>query len=521
MTGSNKFKPLDFLKKDKSDILVIGIVGAVGSGTSWVSNIIKNYFEEKNKKAFIIKVSSLIEKNVKDSDLGSKKKESDPFEESNPFKRVKMFQEFGDILRKDYDNSFLAAAFVKEIYEKHQDVFNDSVFIIDSLKNPAEVDFLRIVYGESFWLLGNVCEPEVRKSRLKDKFGIQENENSKELDDFILRDEDDRKFKNGQHVSSTFEKSDYFINTTEKLSSFDAPSDEMHEWSPYKEIIRFIELITFENPMLRPTDNEHGMYSAYAAKLGSACLSRQVGATLMNSKGEILSTGCNEVPRAGGGLYGQSNKTDDTPKKINEGRCYLINKSCKNTEEKNKIVEELDKIIKTNLPESIGDDERCELSQQIKGEIQKSKIGDLIEFSRSVHAEMDALISAARKGESTDNCRLFVTTFPCHNCARHIVAAGIKEVQFIEPYLKSKALELHCDSITQNEDEHLNDGKVLFKPYEGAAPRLYKRSFTKDYEVKDPITGKFKARNIKVDRDARPNIETISRIQREISEKLI
>ena len=37
-------------------------------------------------------------------------------------------------------------------------------------------------------------------------------------------------------------------------------------------------------------------------------------------------------------------------------------------------------------------------------------------------------MSAGRKGASTLGTRLFVTTFPCHYCARHIVSAGVDEV---------------------------------------------------------------------------------------------
>lgn len=519
MGTHEKFKPLDFMRRNKSNILIIGVVGAVGSGTSWVSKIIESYFDEKDKKdkkCYVIKASNLIEEYLT-------KEEKDGLQSiKSPLEKVKKLQELGDNLRKKYDSSFLSAAFIKKINDSYGEKSNDLIFIIDSLKNPAEVDLLRIVYGESFWLIGNVCSPDIRKQRLKAKFKLNKEKQSKEeekkLDEFIARDEDDRESKHGQHVSSTFEKSDYFVNTTEELSS----PNNRHNWSPYNEISRFIKLVTSEDPMLRPTDNEHGMYSAYAAKLGSACLSRQVGATLMNSKGEVLSTGCNEVPRAGGGLYGQSNKENDNIDNINRGRCYLYNKSCKNTEEKNKIVKEIIDIIFRNLDNSLHI-ETSNLKENIKKDMKKSKVGDLIEFSRSVHAEMDALISAARKGISTDNCRLFVTTYPCHNCARHIVAAGIKEVQFIEPYLKSKAMELHCDSITQDECKSIakkEGGMVLFKPYEGAAPRLYKKAFLKDREVKDASLGRFTPKNDDINKDAIPERGTISRIQEDISNRL-
>src|SRR3974377_740241 len=58
-----------------------------------------------------------------------------------------------------------------------------------------------------------------------------------------------------------------------------------------------------------------------------------------------------------------------------------------------------------------------------------SEFLNLIEFSRAVHAEMEAIISVARTGKAgLMGGTIFSTTFPCHNCARHIVAAGIKRV---------------------------------------------------------------------------------------------
>jgi len=37
--------------------------------------------------------------------------------------------------------------------------------------------------------------------------------------------------------------------------------------------------------------------------------------------------------------------------------------------------------------------------------------------------------------------------FPCHYCEGQIVSGGVDEVQFIEPYPKSLAIDLHDDSI--------------------------------------------------------------------------
>jgi cytidine deaminase len=89
---------------------------------------------------------------------------------------------------------------------------------------------------------------------------------------------------------------------------------------------------------------------------------------------------------------------------------------------------------------------------------------------------MAALIEAARRGVSVLNCTMFVTTFPCHLCARHIVAAGIDRVLYIEPYAKSLAAELYPDSIAVETIEG-NATQVVFEPFVGIAPRQYMHLF--------------------------------------------
>jgi len=72
---------------------------------------------------------------------------------------------------------------------------------------------------------------------------------------------------------------------------------------------------------------------------------------------------------------------------------------------------------------------------------------DTFELGRAVHAEMDAILSCARTGAATHGARLFSTTFPCHNCAKHLLDAGIVEVQYVEAYPKCMAFPLHSDAI--------------------------------------------------------------------------
>lgn len=117
-------------------------------------------------------------------------------------------------------------------------------------------------------------------------------------------------------------------------------------------------------------------------------------------------------------------------------------------------------------------------------EVAKRRLGgsgvlDITEFGRAVHAEMAALMNCARLGVPTSGRWLYCTTFPCHNCAKHIVAAGVERVTFIEPYPKSRAQELHPDSVTLGTDE----SKVQFRPFVGIGPRRYVDLFS----LRDPL----------------------------------
>jgi len=53
-----------------------------------------------------------------------------------------------------------------------------------------------------------------------------------------------------------------------------------------------------------------------------------------------------------------------------------------------------------------------------------------LKYEFVVHAEMNALLIAAKNGVSTDGATLYTSFYPCDNCCKHIAAAGIKEVVY-------------------------------------------------------------------------------------------
>src|SRR5262249_7717267 len=114
-------------------------------------------------------------------------------------------------------------------------------------------------------------------------------------------------------------------------------------------------------------------------------------------------------------------------------------------------------------------------------------VRDVIEYSRSIHAEMNALFAAARSGISPAGATLYCTVFPCHNCARHLVTAGIKRVYYIEPYVKSLAAELHYDSLVtelSDGEKKSSDERMTILPFTGVGPRMYAHFFAKRGELK-------------------------------------
>ena len=61
---------------------------------------------------------------------------------------------------------------------------------------------------------------------------------------------------------------------------------------------------------------------------------------------------------------------------------------------------------------------------------------------RTVHAEMNAILFAARYGISTEGAELYTTHSPCIDCAKAIINAGIKKVYYVEEYRSRDGIEL-------------------------------------------------------------------------------
>lgn len=284
-------------------------------------------------------------------------------------------------------------------------------YIINSLKHPDEVTRLREIYPEGFYLIGVYSDEKRRHGYLTENKRIL----VEQAEALMKRDEDEH-LPHGQRTSDTFHLSDFFVRVDEDRDKL------------CKGLWRILNLL-FGRPYETLTFDEYAMFMAFSAALRSADLSRQVGAVVARNN-EIIATGANDCPRYGGGLYWpkydpQSHEIKDTP----DGRDYMRGEDA-NAAEQQKIIEDI-----LNRVGDHGVDR-----EKLRKTLTSSRIADITEYGRMVHAEMEALLSCARSNVSAHGATLYCTTFPCHNCAKHVVAAGITRVVYIEPYPKSKAL---------------------------------------------------------------------------------
>jgi deoxycytidylate deaminase len=477
-SSTSSTSSIDIITTRQSNELIIGLCGAVGSGVKSLARELIPSLELMGYKVNHIRISSLMDEFTT------------PPKNLSGYERYEHYQNTGDKLRKEGKKEFLAEGVITTIASIRKKLLAESsstgsdgenenikiAYIVDQLKNPTEVELFRLVYPNNFYLLGVIRTINERKRNLSEE-GISE----KELNLLISRDKKD-KLPHGQQVQKTILTSDYFIRNKHSQS---------HDLR--RSCTRFVNLIHGANGNT-PTKDENGMYAAFSASLRSACLSRQVGASITNSEGTVIATGCNDVPSYGGGLY----NTEDG---YNDYRCVHKGRKCYNDFYKQAIQKDIDQIVNQKADDlilsvnellqtngiNVGQVELnkiLNLSTIPQDIIDNTKVGSLIEFSRAIHAEMDAITSLARNSSvSTLDCTLFSTTYPCHSCARHIVAANISRVVYIEPYEKSLALKLHDDAITDTDEPN----KVIFEAFEGVSPRRYMKFFG--------LTGKRKDRN--------------------------
>lgn len=427
--------------------LVIGLVAAVGVDLGPVATELGECLAQFDYRSVDLHLSDGLQSFQWDQELVEA-----PYDE-----RLWSYMNAGDELRRKWNRKdAMALLAISRLVLERERLTGDetraasrAAYILRSLKRPQEVALLRQVYGDRFVLIGVSATEKQRSTHLSKRIRQTRlppvpRDAVYPPDRLIERDEkglpEDDRF--GQDVTSTFHLSDCFIENGDNMGT---------------QLDRFFDLL-FGDPQRSPLPDEFGMFQATAAGRRSAEMGRQVGAAVCTEDGSVVAVGANEVPKAGGGFYWEGDP--------NDARDVTLGVDASKKNQRELAVQVEGELRKAGLVRADADPDA------VLKAIEASPMSDILEFIRAVHAEMAALTDAARRGVSVEGDTLFVTTFPCHHCARHIIASGIARVVYVSPYPKSRAEELHGDSLVLGRPD-AGDSRVGFEPFVGLGPRRY------------------------------------------------
>jgi hypothetical protein len=200
--------------------LFIGLVGAVGTDLSLVTEQLTQELRRVNYTPELLRLSRLISACAKYREL---EKKVEGFEDE----RINASMDAGDDLRRTAQRGdavvLLAISEVQNVRERRQGDARKPLprfaYIFNSLKHPAEVETLREVYGPAFFLISAYSPREDRIKRLceliarsrKDYRPSKYKANANQLNE---RDEQEIGDDFGQNVRETFPRADIFVDAS-------------------------------------------------------------------------------------------------------------------------------------------------------------------------------------------------------------------------------------------------------------------------------------------------------------------
>lgn len=434
--------------------IVVGLVGAVGTDLYLVAELTSTILRSFDYRVEdVISLSALLNDVARAEQLPNHPRED----------YIDSRMDAGNELRRDLGNgNALAQLAIAEIMRRRRAIQTevdlplekppDAVaYILRSLKHQDEISLLRSIYRERFVCISAHAPRDERIKRLAG--AIAESHGSTDRHEWdaaatrlAQRDEAEEGDEFGQDVRGTFPRADFFIDASHRTVATEQLERCLRAW--------------FGDPFASPTPEEFGMFHAHAAGVRSADLSRQVGAAIAIG-GDVIAVGTNEVPAFGGGAYwtGQEGDARDFQRGLDA-----------NARVRASAIEEVrNKLVGAGW---LKRDKRSRPAAEFAAILDGTRVDQLTEFGRAVHAEMSAILDAARRGQTVKGATLYCTTFPCHTCAKHIVGAGLEHVVYIAPYPKSLAEDLHPDTIAIDPADPPDD-RVVFRPFVGVAPLAY------------------------------------------------
>ena len=351
---------------------------------------------------------------------------------------VALYQAAGDNIRasgKANDSTFdpgmlfflpkVINRLVFSLRRKHKRENKRNLFIvIDAIRNPYEAEYFKQRHAH-FYLISVNTPNEERLNHLRESHKLTEVQiqalDEKEYPDSKKSREGGKKTDTkemfiSQNIQKCIELADIHLNNPVREKHNDNELANQLYW--------YISLM--KHPGLVPPNSiERGMQLAFAAKLNSGCISRQVGAVITDSAYSIKAVGWNSVPE--GQVPCVLRNANDL---LNGGdRVAYSDYELKDGEFRNVVKDAFGKAVEI-------DDLRgrnfsfCFKDIYNEVEDEKNQV-----HTRSLHAEENAFLQITKYGGSgVKGGVLFTTASPCELCSKKAYQLGISKIIYVDPY---------------------------------------------------------------------------------------
>ena len=335
---------------------------------------------------------------------------------------------------------------------------------IDAIRNPYEADWLKQHIAGFFLIAVNTPDRD-RRDRLQ-RLGFT----SAQIDEFDTK-EYPSELKSppvgfakiiSQNIQSCLEKVDIHLNNPGFAERGDNEDTSILATS----LTRYVCLMQHPG-LVTPTREERCMQVAFAAKINSGCISRQVGAAVTDEEGAIMSVGWNDVPR------GQvpcllRDRADLIGGKDQDAFSTYERKDADFTSHFRKL------YLFENKPALKG-----RSMQFCFREAYNKKTGEKNQVhTRSLHAEENAFLQLAKFGVRLPrNSVLYTSASPCELCSKKAFQLGIGKIYYIDPY----------PGISASHTLGVGIGAPVMHLYSGAIGTAYHRLYEPLMPLKDEL----------------------------------
>lgn len=426
-------------RKKQELLLIFKKIFENNTNTASIRNKAKEYFKYLNQKDYkyiddiekIVQISEFLEKKLPQHYNSLKT----IIDEENHHYTIEVFQILGNFIRDRLELEAnkqekvsiieLVNLLIKFYRHKNKNIEKKekTIIIIDALRNPYEILFMRERYSSFYTISVNTPEEE-RQRRLYTKSYTRrqveecdktEYPNKPSLQEIYLR----------QNIEKCNEISDIHL-----FNGYEPNPSNLQLLT--KQIALYMSLILHPG-LVPPSNEERTMQIAYTAKYNSGCLSRQVGAVITNDQFAIKAIGWNDVPEG------------QTP-------CILRNSLNVLDAKADKSAYSNYELYETGFQEKLKNKITCHINPMSK-DIKERLHGRHVPYcfkdvynnkehgennqvhTRSLHAEENAFLQISKHGgQGIQGGKLFTTASLCELCAKKAYQLGIKEIYYIDLY---------------------------------------------------------------------------------------